>query len=216
MSLRDEITQLRESILQRIEHAARTGSARDVFGSSRLLEATEELLGSYDSLESRLQEIKARVHGANGVSPQCPSPEKTNGLSAKAEGKRRREAFLADARSRGIEMIRIKGVRYRSPNHNCVGIASASETDKYRNRWFLGLAPSSYDGFVLLCEDKTGQVHRFVADSDFSALVLPQLSRDNAGQIKFHVTRNGGRFYLDVPGSERLSMNALLERFEHL
>ncbi len=78
------------------------------------------------------------------------------------------------------------------------------------------MPPYRYDGFVLLCEDRTGQIHRFVAASDFSDQVLPKLSRDNAGQIKFHVTRDGGRFYLDVPGSERLSLNALLERFEDL
>lgn len=216
MSLRHEITQVRESILHRIEHAARTGSARDVFGSSRLLEATEELLGSYDSVESRLREIKSQVNGGPEVDFQSPAPAEDKGESAKARGERRRQAFLADARSRGKGMTRIKGVRYRSPNHSCLGIASASETDKYQDRWFLGLPPDSYDGFVLLCEDRTGQVHRFVADSDFSAQVLPQLSRDNAGQIKFHVTRNGGRFSLDVPGSERLSMNALLERFEDL
>ena len=78
------------------------------------------------------------------------------------------------------------------------------------------MPPDSYDGFVLLCEDRTGQIHRFVAASDFSALVLPQLSRDNTGQVKFHVTREGGRFHLDVPGSDRLPLNALLERFENL
>ena len=216
MSLRHEITQLRESILQRVERAARTGSARDVVGSSRLLEATEELLGSYDSVETRLQEIKSRLNGTPGAIAQDPGSVENEGRSAKAEGERRRQAFLAEARSRGIEMTRIKGVRYRSPNHNCVGIPSASESDEYRNRWFLGLPPHSYDGFVLLCEDRTGQIHRFVAASDFSAQVLPRLSRDSAGQIKFHVTRDGGRFYLDVPGSERLPLNALLERFEDL
>ena len=216
MSLRDEITQLRETILQRVEHAARTGSARDVVGSSKLLEATEGLLGSYDSVESGLEKIKSRLNGAPGTISQCPVPVESNGRSAKVKGEKRRQAFLEDARSRGIEMTRIKGVRYRSPNHNCVGIPSAGESDDYRNRWFLGLPPYSYDGFVLLCEDRTGQIHRFVAASDFSNQVLPRLSRDNAGQIKFHVTRDGGRFYLDVPGSERLSINALLERFEDL
>ena len=218
MSLRDEITHLRESILQRVELAARTGSARDVVDSSRLLEATEELLGSYNSVESRLQEIKSKVNGTQAIETIPPSPTR---LGAKAKGKQRRQAFLADAESRGIAMTQLKGVCYRSSKHcRRVGIASASENDKHpnrSNRWFLGLPPDSYDGFVLLCEDRTGQVHRFIAGIDFSREVLPKLSRDkDTGQIKFHVTRDGGCFYLHVPGSERQSLNALLEKFEDL
>ena len=217
MSLRDEITRLRESILQSVELAARTGSARDVVDSSRLLEATEELLGSYNSLESRLQEIKSKVNGTQAVETIPPIPP----LGAKAKGKQRRQAFLADAESRGIAMTQLRGVCYRSSKHCLrVGIASASENDKHPNRfnrWFLGLPSDSYDGFVLLCEDRTGQVHRFIAGIDFSREVLPKLSRDkDTGQIKFHVTRDGGCFYLHVPGSERQPLNALLERFGDL
>ena len=218
MSLRDEITHLRESILQRVERAAQTGSARDVVDSSKLLEATEELLGSYNSLESRLQEIKSKVNGTQAVETIPPIPSSPTRLGAKAKGKQRRQAFLADAESRGIEMTQLKGVCYRSSKHcRRVGIASASENDKYPNRWFLGLPADSYDGFVLLCEDRTGQVHRFIAGIDFSQEVLPKLSRDkDTGQIKFHVTCAGGCFYLAIPGSERQSLNALLERFEDL
>ena len=221
MSLREEITRLRESILQRVERAAQTGSARDVVDSSRLLEATEELLGSYNSVESRLQEIKSKVNGTQAIEtiPQIP-PSPTR-LGAKAKGKQRRQAFLADAESRGIAMTQLKGVCYRSSKHcRRVGIATASENDKRpnrSNRWFLGLPSDSYDGFVLLCEDRTGQVHRFIAGIDFSREVLPKLSRDkDTGQIKFHVTRDGGCFYLHVPGSERQSINALLEKFGDL
>ena len=221
MSLRDEITHLRESILQRVELAARTGSARDVVDSSRLLEATEELLGSYNSVESRLQEIKSKVNGTQAVETIPPIPSSPTGLGAKAKGKQRRQAFLADAESRGIAMTQLKGVCYRSSKHcHRVGIASASENEKHpnrSNRWFLGLPSDSYDGFVLLCEDRMGQVHRFIAGIDFSREVLPKLSRDTGtGQIKFHVTRDGGCFYLHVPGSERQSINALLERFGDL
>ena len=217
MSLRDEITHLRESILQRVERAARTGSARDVVDSSRLLEATEELLGSYDSVENRLQELKSKMNGTQAVETVPQIPPSSTRLGAKAKGKQRRQAFLADAASRGIEMTQLKGVCYRS-SKNCrlVGIASASENDKHPNRWLLGLPPNSYDGFVLLCEDRTGQVHRFIAGIDFSRAVLPKLSRDNTGQIKFHVTHDGGCFYLHVPSSERQSINALLERFGDL
>ena len=225
MSLRDEIIHLRESILQRVELAARTGSARDVVGNSKLLEATEELLGSYHSVESRFQEIKSKANGTQAAetalkvpstSIAMNSPDRTE-LSAKAKGKLRRQAFLEDAESRGIAMTQRKGVCYRS-SKKCrrVGIASASETDKYPNRWLLGLPSGSYDGFVLLCEDRTGQVHRFIAGIESSREVLPRLSRDNTGQIKFHVTRDGGCFYLDIPGSERQPLNAFLERFEDL
>ena len=221
MSLRDEITHLRKSILQSVELAARTGSARDVVDSSKLLEAIEELLGSYDSVESRLQEIKSKVNGTQAVEtgPRIPKNPSPTELGAKARGKLRRQAFLADAESRGISMDQRKGVCYSSSKHcRLVGIASASETSKHPDRWLLGLPSDSYDGFVLLCEDQTGQVHRFIAGIDFSREVLPKLSRDKTGQIKFHITRDrdGGYFYLHVLGGERQSLNALLEKFENL
>lgn len=219
MSLRDEIAQLRELALERVGQAARNGSTRDVVGSSRLLEATEELLGSYDSIENRFRDIKTQL---NGVATNQTARASANtspadkGLSAKAKGEQRRQTFLRDAEARGISMTRIKGVRYSTSNHECVGIASASESEEFRNRWFLGLAPDSYNGFVLLCEDLTGQIHRFIASTDISRDVLPKLSRDNTGQLKFHVTREKGRFYLDIPKHNQECIDGLLERFENL
>ena len=113
-------------------------------------------------------------------------------------------------------MSKTRGVRYRSRRRNCVGIASATENEKYPNRWFLGLPPDKYDGFVLLCEDHEGRVHRFIAGSELAQEVLPRLSTDNVGQIKFHVTREGSRFNLDVPGSGRKPINAIRDRFDEL
>lgn len=95
-------------------------------------------------------------------------------------------------------------------------LASASESSQHLNRWFLGLAPDEYDSFVLLCEDTKGNVFRFIAASDFAREMLPKLSTDSAGQIKFHVTRQGGRFYLDVPGTTEASIDSILEKFENL
>lgn len=218
MSLRDEIALMRETVLERVQEAARNGSTRDVVSASRLLEATEDLLGIYDSVVTRFEDIKAQLNGApNRAGTEGTSDRPANGaLSAKAKGEVRRQAFLRDAETRGISLTRIRGVRYSSPKLQRVGIASANESPDYRNRWFLGLAPDKYDGFVLLCEDLTGQVHRFIASSEVSRRVLPYLSRDSAGQLKFHVTRDKGRFYLDVPSSNQESIDGLLERFEDL
>jgi hypothetical protein len=222
MTLRIEIATTRESILRRVEQAASKGAAREVMHNSRLLEATEELLSSYDALAERYKMIKKQaegglVDGIASITTTRSGPDTLpQGLTAKAKGEQRRQAFLADARAQGIGMERIKGVRYRSPKQQCVGVASASETEEYRDRWFLGLAPDTYDGFVLLCEDRTGFVHRFIASSKFANGVMSGLSRDNAGQIKFHITREHGSFYLDVPGREHIAIDGLRENFANL
>jgi hypothetical protein len=145
-----------------------------------------------------------------------PMPSTRPQLSAKAKGEVRRQTFLGEAANRGISLRRIKGVRYSSPALNCVGIASASESPSFRNRWFLGLAPDDYDSFVLLCEDLMGHVYQFIASPEFARPVLPRLSRDTAGQIKFHVTREAGQFYLDVPGSKQVPIDSLLESYVNL
>lgn len=221
MTLRTEIANTHESILKRVEQAARDGAAREVMDSSRLLAATVELLSSYDALEVRFRSIKEQADGdlsagMASIASRRGADAGSQGLSAKAKGEQRRQAFLADARKQGIVMERIKGVRYRSPKQQCVGIASASETEEYRNRWFLGLAPDTYDGFVLLCEDRTGVAHRFIASSEFAKRVVSRLSRDNAGQLKFHITREHGSFFLDVPGGDHVAIDGLLEQFGNL
>ncbi|MEW6753976.1 MAG: hypothetical protein AB1505_23805 [Candidatus Latescibacterota bacterium] len=223
MALRAEIVEARDSIMKEVERAARGGSTREVVARSRLLEAAEELLVSHDALDARLRSLRKQIANGN-YEPPANVPGASGGDtlggrvrdSAKAEGERRRQGFLADARGRGIHMDRVAGVRYASSKLRCVGIATASETVKYRNRWFLGLAPADYDGFVLLCEDRSGVEHRFVAPSSMAASLLPKLSRDEVGQIKFHVTRDNGHFYLDVPGQARIPIDELREQFANL
>ena len=223
MALRTEIEQARNSILKEVEQAARGGSTREVVARSRMLEVAEELLASHDALEARFRAFARQVDSGGDEPP--PRPPASTGAeaegerprdSAKAQGERRRQTFLADARERGIHMDRVAGVRYASPTLRCVGIATASETEKYPNRWFLGLAPADYDGFVLLCEDRSGLECRFVAPPHLAASLLPKLSRDEVGQIKFHVTRDDGHFYLDVPSHGRVAIDALREQFANL
>ncbi|MFC1526219.1 hypothetical protein ACFL6X_05335 [Candidatus Latescibacterota bacterium] len=221
MELRTEIANTRESILRRVERAARDGCAEEVMLSSRLLAAVEELLKGFDALEARFRGIQEEANGAHsiGLGPVAARDDAypgSPGMSAKYKGEQRRQAFLADARGMGIAMERIRGVQYKSPKQQRVGIASASETEKYRDRWFLGLAPAAYDGFVLLCEARSGVTYRFIASTEFARDVVPRLSRDNAGQLKFHVTRKHGSFNLDVPGSGRVAIDGLLEQFENL
>ena len=69
---------------------------------------------------------------------------------------------------------------------------------------------------MLLCEARNGTIHRFIASKEFAERTVPKLSRDHAGQLKFHVTREKGSFFLDVPGAARVSIDGLLERFENL
>ena len=214
MSLRDQITGFQDTVLQRVGKAARSGSTKDVVGGSRLLEEIDELLVNYDAVERRFKDLTLQMNDESIIHEGGTIDEVE--LSHKARGEQRRKDFLADAESRGIPMFKTKGVRYRSGSHNCIGIASASENVKYPNRWFLGLPPDKYDGFVLLCEDHGGRVHWFIANTALSQRILPRLSTDNNGQIKFHVRRDGTRFTLDVPRSKRQSLNEIRDRFDYL
>ena len=127
MTLRTEIANTRESILKRVEQAARNGSARDVMGSSRLLEATEELLSSYDALEARFRSIKEQADGDFSAVMASRTSRRgaaagSQGLSAKAKGEQRRQAFLSDAREQGIDLVPKKGkTRYSSPTQHGTG-----------------------------------------------------------------------------------------------
>ncbi len=56
--MRTEIANMIESIRKRVEQAARNEPAREVMDGSRLLEAAEKLLSSYNALEARFRSLK--------------------------------------------------------------------------------------------------------------------------------------------------------------
>ena len=208
MSLRDEITHLRESILQRVELAARTGSARDVVDSSRLLEATEELLGSYNSLESRLQEIKSKVNGTQAVEtiPQIPMNPSPTGLSAKAKGKQRRQAFLADAESHGIADDPAKGgllplLQALPSCRHRFGQARMTNIQTGGSLACLQIAMTA-----LFCCARIGRAKSI--DSSRASTSHGRSCQSSAGTKTLARSNSMSRahdgcFYLDVPGSER-------------
>ncbi|MEW6755523.1 MAG: hypothetical protein AB1505_31775 [Candidatus Latescibacterota bacterium] len=188
---------------------------------SRQLEETEKLLADYHALEARFEtlqrqketgSVEAVTLHAGPAEPALGPPR----LTAKAEGARRRQTFVRDAGELGVVLHWLGGTRYGAPNLPCVGIASATESEEYRDRWFLGLAPGTYDGFVLLCEDRRGVHHRFIASQELAASVLPALSRDRNGQIEFHVTREDRSFYLDIPGRPHVALDGYREQFGNL
>jgi hypothetical protein len=215
MNLKDDLAGLSSEIHARIREATQKNETESVIANARILEELEDIRRLFSSLESRYQNLKVRFGHPTGNQLSLSAEEKTvRVISAKAQGMKRREGFLKIALQRGIELTQIKGVQYRSRDNKLVGIASAVE-DK-RGRWFLGLAPADYDTFVLLCEDKNKRVITIISTVSFAKDVLPRLSTDITGQIKFNVKRFNDRFFLTIPNEREQSLDGMIDNYENL
>lgn len=216
------LTELKREILRKVESAARDGEIQNVILNSKLLEAVEGLLADYRSIESKFEDLRRSftlqsdtelpLSPPNGMLKNEGKNDET--LSAKAQGKLRREAFIEIARRKGKRLEQVKGVRYNTEQGDLLGVASASE--RSQGRWSLGLPPARYGTFVLLCEDTKGAIHTFIASRDFTQKIMYKLSRDHNGQIKLNVKKTGSKFYLVIPGNQDEPIANMKDQFDNI
>lgn len=219
MNLQDGLCELRSTILNRIGEAAQKGETTSVTTNSKMLEELEEIREAYESLQDRFGDLKDRFEGRVIVPPSSSTlikPSRPNGLSAKAKGKQRRQNFIERASQKGAELSQVKGVTYKSPRSNLIGIASASESKKFPGQWLLGLPPGEYDTVVLLCEDSSERLFTFIPPTSLVRECLPKLSTSLDGQIKFNVRKSNNKFYLSIPKEGRQQLDNMLDRFDNL
>ncbi len=115
----------------------------------------------------------------------------------------------------GVPLEPVKGQVFRTERGTRVGIAPASESNKYRDRWFLGLPENGFDHAVLLCYGCNGKLTHFLLPKEFIDKHSQTLSRKN-GQLKFNVRRRGEEFLLLVPRRGSVSIEAYRDNFAGL
>jgi hypothetical protein len=139
--------------------------------------------------------------------------KREEGLAAisRKKGKCEREKFIAEAKSRGKSVASKKGALYYDSRGGLMGLAFA--TERQSDRWFLGLKDENFVTIVLICEDVNHTVRRFVLPPDFCKRISKDLSRDQLGNVKFNVYREGRSYFLSIVG-QNLEITKYIDFFD--
>ena len=186
MTLTNTLSETRESILDQLARAAKSGDARKSVDLARTLEQIERDYQMATDIERRLTRINGDLSSNYRVMPTA-TERVGSSESAKARGMRIQREFAARH-----TLLQFKGQEFRTSQGLSVGIATATE-DKRRNRWFLGLPGRKFDVTVLVC-DHEGRLLEFVIPAEVIDGVWEKLSRDKKGHLKFNVRREGGAY----------------------
>ncbi len=224
MNVLSEIDALKSEILQNIEKSLKKNDSARIVASSKLLEELENMYSRYQNLEKQIVTFKklfnsTDIDAKHTIIPKSIEAEsQVKKPSAKAKGEIRRRKFIEQAQENGINLIHLKGVKYKSNKHNLIGIASASE--KSPDFWFLGLPglpmTGKFDTVVLLCENKSGEIFTFIPPKEFLLKYFDKFSRDSNDQIKFNIRLKHNKFYMIIPGLENQEIDSMLDSYENL
>ncbi|MFQ5639401.1 MAG: hypothetical protein ACE5IR_15560 [bacterium] len=218
MDLQKRIIQLKSQVLRKIEDAAKTGNTSSVVSSSKIVEEIESLEQQLNQVINSLDSIEKLVeqNGESLDSVQISSlvTLRDKSVSPKKKGEERRTHFVKRAQNLGINILQMKGVRYKVNNRNLIGIAYSSETRP--NRWFLGLPPENFDTIVLVCERKNGQILNFIFSKDFYDKVKNLMSTDDNGQLKYNIALRNGEYQFMIPLQGYEKINSFLANFDNL
>ncbi len=208
-----------------VEQEAKLANPHRITRLAELLSACEEARSEAINLEKARDSIAAELEGR--LTPDAPAAHHELGplrgptaatpghVSRKAKGKLMRNTFLNKLESKRILLRQVKGAVYERATGGRVGIACATELPKSPDKWFLGLPDDHYQAIVLLCQSQSGEVADFVLPADMLYSLWNCLTR-SAGQVKFHVERNGDIYSLVVPGGGRKSIHAYLSQYAAL
>jgi len=218
MNIESRIKSMKTAALRKIEDAARTGKTSLVVSNSKIIEQIESAERNYDQIVNSLNMVENALNQKGKVIDisQISSPIDVTGkkLSPKKKAELKRTEFTDHLNNLGLNAMKIKGVRYKVNNKNSIGVAFANEINP--NRWFLGLPPEKFDTIVLLCEMANGQVLSFVFSSEFFHKHKNNFSSDQAGQIKFNVTKRNSQYYLTIPQIGNENITSFLNNFANL
>jgi hypothetical protein len=221
MEIAQKIEKMRAEHLKKIEDAARTGDASKILAHSKVIEKIERLREEYSGITNSVIALEQgesdamEMGGIAGVTTPRhvgvirPRPQTTY----KEQGKRRRLAFIQTAASMGIRISPLRGVKYRV-GKALICIATAFEN--LPNRWFMGLPPDDYSALVLLCEAARGDIVRFILDRELLSQFLEHLGKDQNGQLKLNIYKEGQSYFLKATGLEKICIDSFADKFESL
>lgn len=233
MELLDALAQLRSTALERIAEAARKGDAA-------LIRALADTVGHIDADLKLAREIEARrdryARDLTGTRPDQEPPAGAfpprpaaapvsrtaaaapgSGAAAPAasgsgsepdlDGPDPRLRFLEAAERAGSRLFRMTRTLYRTPAGKAVAVPFANEVRP--GRWLLSVEDMRYDFVALLCQAAQGDLHAFVLPWRALEPAWKGLSR-NGRQVKLTVAKRPDGFWLQVPGTDGLRIDAHL------
>ncbi|HEY8766486.1 MAG TPA: hypothetical protein VIP09_04380 [Dehalococcoidia bacterium] len=187
MTLLVSLDELRQTVLDELARAAKSGDAQRIVSLARALEQIERDYRLAADIEGRLIRITEDLRSTTPIAPVVgDAPIATE--SAKARGIRIQKEFATRH-----DLIQVKGQEYRTKQGLRVGVATATEDKRRNGRWFLGLPGKEYDIAVLIC-DHDGRLLEFVIPVSDLASDWRRLSRDKKGHFKFNIRRHGGTY----------------------
>ena len=219
MEYYERILKIKSKAHNNIKEAAHLEKTEEVIANTRILEEVKRLENSLDaslkSLEQKFENnILKEVHIENENISGVNSVKK---YSAKEKGNLRRENFIRKLENLGINLIKEKGVIYRTQNGNRIGIASASELLRKKEYWFLGLPNKNYDTVVLICESSKGKVFNFILPKYIYEQNENKFSRDSTNeQLKFNISFRNGNFQMIIPQVDPISINDYIDNISAL
>lgn len=209
MDIGNQIQQLKNQKLKAIEEAAKSGNVQSILLHTKAIEKLEKMQKDYGELSISLELLKQN--------PTSPASSDINPLiSHKKRGQLKRAEFVKEAFAQGIEMIHIKGQKYKINNNGFVGIAYASERSPSPNKWFLGLPSDNSMAMVLLCDDEYNKTTTFVFSKEFYEKYKNQFSKDHFGQYKFNIALREGRYTMKLPHIDDIYINEYISKFQNL
>ena len=134
--------------------------------------------------------------------------------SNKIYGDCQRQRFYEKMEAKGIRLVYINGVLYRTAWREMVGIVAAFEIN---SRLVSRFAHSIYmTTLIFLCEEEQdGHILEFVLDKAFFKPIEGRLSRSNGG-YKLNVILDGGSFFLRYAAGDMGNIDRYLNAYEKL
>jgi len=216
MLISRELSNLKESILDKVALAAGERDLDAVARWSTAAKECEELEKEAENLENRVSIFKESLEGNSGPisGNNLEAASKPKPTSAKLEGQTARSEWTNTLASKGVQLVG-HGKRYLTIHGKEVGIAFANELDGIDGKWFLGLKDESTDVVVLICKSKKGDIYDLVIPVQEITKFWSALSRSK-GQIKFNVRKKDSDFMLLVPGYPPLVTTRFISNYAPL
>ncbi len=115
--------------------------------------------------------------------------------------------FLEVAERAGSRLLPMTRTLYRTPGGKAVAVPFANEVRP--GRWLLSVEDMRYDFVALLCQAAQGELQAFVLPWRALEPVWKGLSR-NGRQVKLTVVKRPDGWWLQVPGTDGLRIDAYL------
>jgi hypothetical protein len=169
----------------------------------------EELAAAQAAIAKELVAIRAEQAHRRAKSVIQSKP-RIGQTSSREEGEVARREYVRQLSKKGIALV---GARksYRTPDGRRISIAYANELDQ-PNKWFLGVKDDDPrpSVVVLLCNGPSVRKAVILGPGEI-ARWWTALSRSR-DQVKFHISREGSRYFLEVPGGRHVDLTANVDR----